>query len=120
MARDSVKHIEQADPLLREKVLLALANPGKIVVVEELSEKLSAAMMYKLRAIRKGFIAFEPHESERFLAAQNNRLHFNREWYRERPGLHTVTIRYEGRILRPSEEAAAWLQELKRKQSYGE
>ena len=113
MPRDSAKSLEKVDPLLREKMLLALSNPGATVVVaEDLSIKASEAMMHQLRAIKRGFLEFEPRESERYLAAQNKRLHFNREWARDKPGLRTVTIWYAGRIMRPSEEAEIWMRNL--------
>ena len=82
----------------------ALEQPGIAIPLEtRLSEKIMRNVRAKLIAMRNGFKKFEPRGTPLQLAAENQRLVFNKlrgdgdyDW--------TITVTYTGHIPRPSEQ----------------
>lgn len=101
------RSIDDCDSIIREAFLWVFAHPGELyVVAPDASIAYATRLSSKLKAVRQGFTRFHPPEHEWHRAALNNRLHIKRDYKPKAPELRTVTLKYEGLLLRPSEEAA--------------
>lgn len=114
MPRSKPKQLMMYPAHWGQTVRLCLEKPGEAIPVErQLSEKGMANVRAKLIAMRNGLKQFEPRGSALQVAAENQRLVFNKvrgdgdfDW--------TLTVTYTGHIPRPSEQFEANWDEWKK------
>lgn len=101
------KPLDQCLPEVRDAYLKAFANPGVVQVVrEQASIKMANWLHVKLKQARAGFREFLPSEHEYHRAAVNELLHIEKPPIPGIPDMKSVTLLYDGKILRPSDFAA--------------
>ena len=109
------KPLDQCLPEVRDAYLKAFANPGVVQIVRECASlKMSNWLHTKLKQARAGFIEFLPSEHEYHRAAVSSLLHIEKPKRAGDPDMRTVTLLYDGKILRPSDFAAKAFEDYKK------
>ena len=101
------KPLDQCLPEVRDAYLKAFANPGVVQVVRECASPEVANWLHtKLKQAKAGFTVYLPTEHEYHRAAVNKLLHIEKPKYAGNTDMRTVTLLYDGKILRPSDHTA--------------
>lgn len=111
--RDTPRALERCTPDIQEALKKAMANIGvPIVVAKDLPIAMAENLQRRLNAMVKGLTVYQPRGSHLQLAGENRLLHVRKVWDKTKPLVRDVTLLYEGRLLRPSEQFARNLEEF--------
>lgn len=118
MPTHTPKILGNVDPLLQEKLALALNNRGREVnVLVGVSQQEAKRTLHKLRAMRAGLKQYQPEGSELQTLARNKFIRFHQDYERKNgPGKeYTVWMTiYATEDVRPSAAMAKAMEEYLR------
>lgn len=104
--RDTPRALGRCTPDIQKALHEAMDSIGvPVVVAADLPVAMAENLQRRIHAMVKGLAANEPRGSRLQLAGENRLLHARKVWDRSKPLVRTVTLTYEGRLLRPSEIA---------------
>ena len=116
MSTHAPKLLGNVEPLLQQKLKLALENRGKEVnVLVGITKEEADRTLHKLRAMRAGLKLYQPEGSELKMLATHKHIRFFKEYDPSKPiGLrHTVFMRiYAVESVRPSAAVAKSLEDF--------
>ena len=113
--RDTARALDRCTPDIQEALKKAMDNIGMpVLVAKDLPIAMAENLQRRLNAMVKGLAIYQPRESRLQLAGQNRLLHVRKVWDRNKPLVRDVTLMYEGRLLRPSEQFARNLEDYKK------